>query len=525
MDQIDNLQPYFRKYCCINSPLTMSLFIRSLLTFSLTISSWTIVSTKSKEPILDLSQLKLIGEVDERYQSVNVEMCEVVGGEFWIPYHLIDTARVKKEGLAALKRKIDPIDLYNTKLRKLTEALGPMYIRVSGTWANTAYFQNDDQPKLTQAPAGYENVLTRKEWKGVIDFVNTFDNELVTSFAISEGMRDESGNWTPAQIQPLVEYTSSLGGKIAAAEMFNEPSHASYGGAPKGYDPARYAKDFISFSAYVKKEIPDMKIMGPGSTGEGGILGEIHEMATDKILSQNPKPEFDIFSYHYYGGVSQRCRGNLDPKDALSHDWLSRTELGLEYYENARNEFLPKAPIWLTETAEAACGGNPWAATYIDTFRYLEQLGRLAKKGVKVVMHNTLAASEYALLEQYTFNPRPNYWAAWLWAQFMGTKVYESPYQVDGLDIFVHSLKNSENGYSLMIVNPTETESSVQLSSSAKQYLLNADELLGKTVKLNGKELRLNSDDSLPEITGVSVGKGTINVPAQSVLFLIVDGE
>lgn len=479
----------------------------------------------ANEPYLDLSQLKLIGEVDERYQSVNVEMCEIVGGEFWVPYHLIDTARVKKEGLAALKRKIDPINLYDPKLRKLTEALGPMYIRVSGTWANTTYFQNDDQPKLTQAPAGYENVLTRKEWKGVIDFVNAFDNELVTSFAISDGIRDENKNWTPAQIQPLWEYTRSLGGKIAAAEMFNEPSHASYGGAPEGYDPAWYARDFVAFSAFVKKEIPGMKIMGPGSTGEGGILGEVHEMATDKILSQNPKPEFEIFSYHYYGGVSQRCRGNLSPKDALSRDWLSRTESGLEYYRNARNEYLPNAPIWLTETAEAACGGNPWAATYIDTFRYLEQLGRLAKKGVKVVMHNTLAASEYALLEQYTFNPRPNYWAALLWSKFMGTKVYETPYRVDGLDIFIHSLKNSENGYGILVVNPTEKESSIQLSSPAKHYLLTADELLGKTVMLNGKELKLNNDDTLPEIKGIPLKKGAVLLPALSVLFLTVEGE
>ena len=40
--------------------------------------------------------------------------------------------------------------------------------------------------------------------------------------------------------------------------------------------------------------------------------------------------------------------------------------------------------MWLTETAEAACGGNPWASTFLDTFRYLDQLGRLAKAGVKM---------------------------------------------------------------------------------------------------------------------------------------------
>ena len=47
--------------------------------------------------------------------------------------------------------------------------------------------------------------------------------------------------------------------------------------------------------------------------------------------------------------------------------------------------------MWLTETGEAACGGNPWASTFADGYRYLDQLGRLAKRGVQVVAHNQQA--------------------------------------------------------------------------------------------------------------------------------------
>ena len=79
-------------------------------------------------------------------------------------------------------------------------------------------------------------------------------------------------------------------------------------------------------------------------------------------------------------------------------------------------------PFWLTETADVACGGNPWGATFLDTFRYLDQLGRLAKENVKVVMHNTLAASDYSLLDEGAgFTPKPNYWGALLWRRLMGT--------------------------------------------------------------------------------------------------------
>lgn len=338
------------------------------------------INTESQK--LNLSEFRLLGEVDKRFQSFNVEMCEVVGGDFWVPYDLLDSEKVKKEGFAALKHSISPIDLYQKKLRTLTAALGPTYIRVSGTWANTTYFQDNDEPKLSQAPEGYETVLTRKEWKGVIDFCKSVDAKLVTSFAISDGMRDQDGNWTPEQIQALINYTKSIGGEIAAAEMFNEPSHASHGGAPNDYNASDYANDFAKFRSFVDRALPDMKILGPGSTGEGGIIPIDQSMSTDKILTASPKPDFEIFSYHYYGGVSQRCRGELTPENALSEEWLSRTELGLKFYEEARDKYLPGAPIWLTETAEAACGGNPWAATYLDSFRYLEQLGRLAKKGV-----------------------------------------------------------------------------------------------------------------------------------------------
>jgi len=497
--------------------MTQNILIALLLVFGFSCQNSN--DSANKNPNLNISDLKQIAEVDERYQSVNVEMCEVVGGDFWIPYNLIDTARVKAEGFAALKRTIPPIDLYDHKLRTLAAALGPMYVRVSGTWANTTYFQDNDEPKLESAPDGYENVLTRKEWKGVIDFCKAVDAQLVTSFAISDGIRDSHGNWTAAQAEPLINYTKSIDGQIYAAEMFNEPSHASYGGTPEGYDGTYYARDFSRFKNFVNTAMPEMKIMGPGSTGEGGILGEV-ELTSESILQAKPMPEFEIFSYHFYGGVSRRCRGQLSPENALSEEWLSKTELGLKYYEEARDRYLPNAPIWLTETAEAACGGNPWAATYIDSFRYLEQLGRLAKSGVQVVMHNTLAASEYALLEQDTHNPRPNYWTALLWNQLMGTKVFDADTLANGIDVFIHNLKHSSNGLAALVINTRDSDFTFVVPSEAKQYLLSANELITKTVKLNGKVLKLNPDGSMPEINGKEINSGEISIPAHSIMFI-----
>lgn len=471
---------------------------------------------------INLKSIKYIGSVDERFQSYNIEMCEVIGGDFWVPYNLIDSVRKtsKKTGFAALKWKIEPINLYEKKLRNLASALGPTYVRVSGTWANAIYFQDNDETPLANPPAGFKNILTRIQWKGVVDFCKAVDGKLVSSFPISSGVRDKDGNWTPKDVKSIMDYTKSIGGEIVAAEMFNEPSHANHGDAPKGYNGDSYAKDYSVFESFVKKEFPNMKVLGPGSTGEGGILPSGLDIPVDKILGASPKPTFEVFTYHYYGTVSQRCMGGQKPAMALSNEWLSKTEKGLEFYQNARDKYMPNTPIWLTETAETACGGNPMAATYIDTFRYLEQLGRLAKKGVQVVMHNTLARSEYALLDHDTHTPRPNYWAALLWNKLMGTQVYDAGTSTDGVDIFVHNLKRKSDGRAVLVVNTKDVATSIEVPSGGKLYLLTADELLTKKVKLNGKELSLIKDYTIPSIKGQLLKKGKVALPAHSIAFL-----
>src|SRR5437588_13096910 len=147
-----------------------------------------------------------IGTVDERFQSYNVEMVEVIGGRFWKPYKDINAILDNQAGSKAsggqpagldpnLFQQRSPIDLRNARLRTLAAALGPAYVRVSGTWANTTYFQDSDAPAPATPPKGFNGVLTRQQWKGVIDFAHAVNAELVTSFATSAGTRDSAGVW------------------------------------------------------------------------------------------------------------------------------------------------------------------------------------------------------------------------------------------------------------------------------------------------------------------------------------------
>jgi hypothetical protein len=484
-------------------------------------------------PAIAPANMPRIGAIDGRFQSYNIEMVEVTGGRFWKPYASASAPEKPSGNQPAgmdpsLYEYRPPIDLSNARLRKLAAALGPAYLRVSGTWANTTFFQNSDGPPQATPPTGFKAVLTRQQWKGVIDFSHAADAEIVTSFAIGAGTRDSSGVWTPEQASQLVAYTQSIGGKIAAAEYMNEPTFAVIGGAPNGYDAAAYARDFAVFRAFVKQFTPGMLILGPGGVGEGSSLApaSMHLLTTESLL-QATSHGIDAFSYHSYGGVSSRCApaGSAmanSPENALSAEWLARP-LGIEeFYAKLRDKYEPGKPMWLTETAETACGGDRWASTFLDSFRYLNQLGLLAKLGVQVHMHNTLASSDYGLLDEKTYEPRPNYWAALLWHKLMGTTVLDpgaSP--SPNLHLYAQCLRNHPGGVALLAINADRTTAySLAVPIAGELYTLTAKDLMDKQVQLNDADLKLGADDVLPELTGTATESGKTTFAPASITFL-----
>jgi heparanase len=341
-----------------------------------------------------VATLRRIATVDERYQSYNVEMAEVIGGKFWKPYDqrraAAEPAPAAQPSTAAttqdagldpsLFQERPPIDLSNARLHKLAAALGPAYMRTSGTWANMVYVHDADTPPPSTAPQGFQGVLTRAEWKSVVDFTHAVNAKLVSSFTVSLGVRDASGRWTPDQARRFVAMTNALGGEVTAAAFFNEPNVPSYGGAPAGYTAADYARDLATFRTFAKTTASKMQVVGPGSVGEGSLIPAMQGtgmaaglVSTESILSAGPKPLFDIFSYHFYGAASRRCAAlgagvQTTADAALSEEWLGRTERSFEYYARLRDRFEPGKPVWITETADSACGGNPWQPDFLTVF-------------------------------------------------------------------------------------------------------------------------------------------------------------
>ena len=483
---------------------------------------------------VDPSRLPRLGTIDERFQSYNVEMVEVTGGKFWKPYGASASAPSARDAVSAgntpasknpdLYEYRAPIDLLNPRLRTLAAALAPAYMRVSGTSANTTYFAKNDET-LSTPPSGFSALLGRERWKGVIDFAHAVDAKIVTSMATSPGVRDAAGLWQSDQARRLIAYTKAVGGSIAAAEFINEPTLAATGGAPRGYDAAAYGRDFKAFHAFIETSEPDLIVLGPGSVGETTASPSSIEAISTRDMLAAAGSGIDAFSYHHYGAASQRCSGipgQTTPEAALSEEWLASTDQTRAFYQTLRDEFEPGKPMWLTETADAACGGNPWASTFLDTFRYLDQLGRLARAGVQVVAHNTLASSDYGLLDEKTFRPRPNYWAALLWRRLMGTTVLDAGVH-HGTHVYAHCQRVVPGAVTLLAINTDRTTAAIlRLPTTSERYTLSADHLQSPGARLNGAALEFGPNDDLPHFAGVRSPPGSVELAPATITFLTI---
>lgn len=450
----------------------------------------------------------VVATVDARFQSYNIEMVEVTGGQFWQPYDAGEGKVVRP-----------PIDLSSERLRNLARALGPAYIRVSGSWANSTYF--DPEARAGDAPPeGFGGLLTGDQWNGVGEFARAVDGEVTTSFASNDAVRDDSGSWQPDQARSLLAFSQEHDVPLVAAELFNEPGLPV--GMPAGYDGPAYARDVQTFLGMVDEVMPDLRIAGPGATADVVPLVISPSIAGD-ALAAGAKPRLDAFSYHFYPKVSERCGSEEGSEIALTAEYLSRIEATKTYYEDLRDHVAPGAPMWITETAQAACGGDRWAATYRDVIRYVDTLGRLSTGNGDVVFHNTLAASDYGLIDEDGLHPRPAYWAAVLWAKLMGPQVLAVSDPGTAEDVTTYArCRRDGSGVAYVVINASadQTRTFATTSGTAEMYLLTGDDLDSDTVRLNGTELVAHDDGTLPDLEPDPID-GPVEIPPASVAYVV----
>ena len=495
--------------------------------------------------ILNLS-LEKIRNIDKRLMSYNVEMTEVTGGTFWKSYTKgqIEGTEVfpplsSFADMAKIMQVYPPINLYDEKLRYLANEFGSVWVRVSGTWATKTYYDFDDSTNGV-APEGYQSVLTKKQWIGVLDFVKAINAKLLISVNNCEGLHKASEPWHPGQAKLLFETAKEYGVPVEAAEFMNEPNMLAFSGAPRGYTAKDYVRDQDLFFKWVKENYPEVLCVGPctvamesaDSTGMatqgGGIVSMMGDNCTTQQLMEGSKEKIDVFSYHYYNGISDRLASVMptmhwDPKATLSDKYLAVAPLCAKSVLWARDLYCPNGQMWVTESGDAGGGGNSWASTFMDVFRTLNELGTFATITDGIIFHNTLASSDYGFLSHSTFDPRPNYFAVLLWTRLMGEEVYATNEEIrEGAHVFAHSRKDGKEGKAYLVINNShDNETEVILPKQAEVYMLSASHIRSTTMMLNGKELVLDENNRLPEMKPV-VKEGKLVLPPETATYIII---
>ena len=477
--------------------------------------------------------------------SYNVEMTEVTGGTFWKAYTPEQIAGTEEfppikgmHEMANLMQWYDPIDTTNPRLIKLAKEFGPVWVRVSGTWATKTYYDFDGKGM----PEGYQSALTRQQWVNLINFVDALGAKLLISVANCEGLHHADEPWNPSEAEKIFALSKELGHPIDAVEFTNEPNMFVVTGFPVGYTAEHFRRDQDLFHRWVRDNYPETVIVGPctvdgnavsmgpggGEKSSAGIGAAFGTTATTEELMDGCVEKLDVFSYHYYNGISERLAAVMPTahwlaEQATSEPYLAMAGACARAFAPYRDKYVPGGEMWVTESGDAGGGGDTWASTYLDVLRTLNELGDFASVTDGVIFHNTLASSDYGFLKHGTFEPRPNYFAALLWNRLMGHTVYASGEQIrEGARVYCHSRKDGKEGRAYLIINNSAEATKVELPGEAQAYVLGGNgDLRSRVMYLNGKALTLGENDELPALDGETVS-GTVELPAYCCAFYIL---
>ncbi|MFO7180625.1 MAG: hypothetical protein DIU78_018135 [Pseudomonadota bacterium] len=476
---------------------------------------------------------RILAEVDPRFLSFAVDTSQVVGGHFW-------AAAADRVEIARGSERVPPFDFTRPALARLAAELAPAYLRIGGTEADHVYYSpNDHAPAAL--PPGYELAFTRRHWDAVNAFVRRTGLDLFFTVNAGPGPRDERGAWTPHNFEALARHARARGDAVAVWELGNEVN-----GYPFVHGPShrvtgeRYAEDVRVFAEVVERYTPDARVVGPAGflwPVMGEPLSAFFGIYED-FLKAGGGDALDALTWHFYPQQSRRCpmaTRRAGPEVLLNPVFLDEQDRWAAYVSRLRDRHAPQIPLWLGETGNAQCGGEPGVSDrFASTLWWLDALGAAARSGQPVVVRQTLAGSHYGMLDDATLEPRPDYYASVLHKRLMGTRVLavsraeeKNPY----VRLYAHCTaersRTAPGSVTVLVVNlDREHEAVVRhdgaLGPRAQVYRLGAPRLDSTTVELNGAPLRTHSGElPLLEPIEIDVTNGALALPPLSASFVV----
>jgi heparanase 1 len=468
--------------------------------------------------------------VEPRFLSVAVDTAQVVGGEFWAP---------AGTGAGLLHtHTTDSFDFSRPRLQNLARALGPAYLRIGGTAADRTVYRMDDASAGAPLPEGARWALTRARWDQVNAFARATDFRIVFTLNAGRSARDADGRWDPQSARPLIEYTQRQGYPVDVWELANEPNafpllHWSWLSAD------RYAGDLSRARTLLDELHAPMRLAGL-ATAFWPIMGEWRSF-TAPVLERVGR-SLDIVTWHYYPTQSDRCpiaTRRAHPAELPDGRARADIERWADQVESAARANAPQAEVWLGETASAQCGGEAgFSNSYADALWWLDELGRMSRRGESVVVRQTLAGSDYGLLDEQGLEPNPSYWASWLWRTFMGDQVIavNAAPSSAAVRAYAHCLRGdgeaarqAEAGAVALVLENLDPAQTVSVdlpkaaASGAGVLRFEGGRLDARQVRAGGDVLEANADGQPPALPQFQTLAGAkLDLAPMSVAFVVL---
>jgi heparanase 1 len=448
------------------------------------------------------------------------------------------------------------LDLQNPRLKKLTAAMSPAYLRIGGSEADDAVFDFDNACKNTRGGSGIPDpayCMTTSRWDEVLGFAKETGVDVAFTVNVMYGRNCTvrckkqpcaGGNtgygtcspWDPSNALALLKYTAQKGLHIGGFEVGNEKEHV--------LTPADYASCMQIMRKAIDSLWPDATsrplLIGPDENPRADWLHEMLVQGGDVA---------DVVTYHLYAGYG------LDPslsKELVDPGFLDFTRLIGGNIQRVVQAAAPHAQLWVGETAAAWHSGEAGITDAFESgFWFVDQLGTLASMSHAAMCRQCFVGGNYSMIGVNDgFVPRPDYYTGLLFKRLMGEVVltsYQSepavaPY-VPSIRGYLHCTPEQPTGVTFAYVNVDADRSfgislkglntdGTHMNTTARvEYVLSSggmgppgphQSLLSSLhIKLNGKLLALGADDAIPDMTGEHAEGGTFVAPPRTYGFIV----
>ena len=456
----------------------------------------------------------------------------------------------------------------NEQLQYLAAQYSPAFLRIGGTSGDFSYLEVGDQNPCKLPPAyhgidGDRNYtcLSMQKFDDLVSFVRKANISLIYSLSIGYPIYPNisTPNWNSNNAQQFLQYLHDVKGydhnDIAGFQLGNEINF----GDPfwNGQFQANAFKELNNILTSLWGTDHQFKLFGPDP--HSGTVRNYSNHSTFQYLTEFYNATCDILhgaTYHVY--IDQNASAMLTPQ-GLDVQYIESSRVNHAFYDynyTKNNECMKQLSqnIYASEFSPTTYMTQQYeniTNRYANGFWYLDALGtvsRLGQKGAwRWVLYSHCTDENENLLDCDYNKPNPDYFTGLLFKYLMGINVLQIESDDEYLRVYAHCTSQrinqriyNLNNKNLTLINPVSmgyvnlnnnqsTEIRIDnleelISGKVIIFMLTADSLESRTMKLNGNELELSVEGKLPNLEGEIIdinAESEILVPSMSYGFIV----